>query len=191
MLLKFALKVESIPSSAAELYPLHFLMYNRLYSIKISYGQKGFYLHLDPMRIRLLPLPDGCCYYFPDEGLFCNQPAGEKGLCDAHEHSAERDFPSFDPMRSFYMDMQNLDFGDTDLLEKYRSGIMNHAWNRDEVKSALLYFGFNIDYPGAELIRKRFYELARKFHPDLPNGSSDNMKCLNSSYEILKKAFVF
>jgi hypothetical protein len=190
VLLRFALNIEKIPSAVAELYPLHFLLYNRLYAVKISYGEKGFYLHLDPMRIRLVALPDGCCYYFPNEGSFCNEPCAH-GLCGAHESTVERELPAFDPMRSFYMDMRNLDFGDTDLLEKYRGGIMNHAWNKDEVKSALAFFGFNIDYPGAALIRKRYYELARRVHPDLPDGSSDKMKRLNSNYGILKKAFVF
>ena len=69
-LLKFAYSSEGLPGSQELLFRYHFELYHSLYMIKDIAGQEGLYLHLDPMRIRLLPLSAGCSFYFDKEGAF-------------------------------------------------------------------------------------------------------------------------
>ena len=56
----------------------------------------------------------------------------------------------------------------------------------DEVQKAKDFFGFTHS-PSKEEIKKRYKELARKYHPDINNGDDVKMKELNHYRDILMK----
>lgn len=56
----------------------------------------------------------------------------------------------------------------------------------DEVAKAKEFFGFT-HTPSKEEIKKRYKELARKYHPDINNGDDVKMKELNHYRDILMK----
>lgn len=56
----------------------------------------------------------------------------------------------------------------------------------DEIQKAKDFFGFN-HTPSKEEIKKRYKELARKYHPDINNGDDVKMKELNHYRDILIK----
>ena len=56
----------------------------------------------------------------------------------------------------------------------------------DEVQKAKDFFGFT-QTPTKEEIKKRYKELARKYHPDINNGDDVKMKELNHFRDVLMK----
>jgi energy-coupling factor transporter transmembrane protein EcfT len=56
----------------------------------------------------------------------------------------------------------------------------------DEVAKAKEFFGFTHS-PTKEEIKKRYKELARKYHPDINNGDDVKMKELNHYRDVLMK----
>ena len=56
----------------------------------------------------------------------------------------------------------------------------------DEISKAKEFFGFT-STPTKEEIKKRYKELAKKYHPDINNGDDEKMKELNHYRDILMK----
>ena len=56
----------------------------------------------------------------------------------------------------------------------------------DEVAKAKEFFGFT-QTPTKEEIKKRYKELAKKYHPDINDGNDENMKQLNHYRDVLQK----
>lgn len=56
----------------------------------------------------------------------------------------------------------------------------------DEVAKAKEFFGFT-HTPSKEEIKKRYKELARKYHPDINDGDDEKMKELNHFRDVLIK----
>ncbi len=50
---------KALPREREALFELHFSLYHALYRLKAEAGRRGFYIHLDPMRIRMVRTPDG------------------------------------------------------------------------------------------------------------------------------------
>ena len=63
---------------------------------------------------------------------------------------------------------------------------MANAPRCDEVQKAKDFFGFT-QTPTKEEIKKRYKELARKYHPDINNGDDVKMKELNHFRDVLMK----
>lgn len=55
-----------------------------------------------------------------------------------------------------------------------------------EVQKAKDFFGFS-HTPTKEDVKKRYKELAKKYHPDINNGSDEKMKELNNFRDVLMK----
>ena len=173
------------------LFVKHFSLYHALYKLKFSAGSKGYYIHLDCMRIRMvrIPAPGRCRHYDPESGAFCSNDA-HADYCEVHEacYRHSRSSMTFDYLQDFYCDSENITFGDSDLLVRIMSGVKLYGFRKRDVDSALDFFG--IQKPGRKIITKRYRELAGKYHPDRCGGSDEMMKRLNSSYMILKDVFV-
>lgn len=71
-IIKFIIPSDKENPDEHTLYVKHFSLYHALYKLKFSAGAKGFYLHLDCMRIRLLQIPDNglCRHYNAESGNF-------------------------------------------------------------------------------------------------------------------------
>ena len=190
-LIKHFLHESSGNSDRHTLFIKHFSLYHSLYKLKFSAGVKGFYLHLDCMRIRLIRIPEnGCCrHYDPVRGSFCGEKT-ETDFCRGHEriyrHSA--DSATLDILQDFYTDPENISFGDTEILKKLMNGIKVYCVRKKDIEEALKFFG--IHKPGKKIITARYRELAGKYHPDRCGGSEEMMKKLNSFYMVLKEIYI-
>ena len=87
---------------------------------------------------------------------------------------------------SQFQNGQNFDF--KDFRNFNNSGFQGfaNAPRFDEVQKAKDFFGFTSS-PTKEEIKKRYKELAKKYHPDINNGDDEKMKELNHFRDILMK----
>lgn len=189
-LLKMLTGEKRLPSEREDIFRLHFLLYNALYALKYEAGGRGFYLHLDPMRIRLLKTQDAglCHYYFTEAGKHCDVPAAGHLFCAGHRGFSAEAGVSFDPMLDFYSNEENISFGQSDILEKLMNGVIIYAMRRGVIESAMKFLG--LSRPDMKSIKKRYHEMAMLYHPDKNKGDDTLMKELNHSYQILLEVFV-
>ena len=190
-LLKNLAGIRHLPSRNPDLFNLHFSLYHVLYILKNTLAGNGIYLHVDPMRIRLIPYPNvhECHHYLPERGFFCKEQC-DKSYCSVHMplYQDNQCRLSFDCLRDFYCNKENIAFGESDLLDKLMRGIIVYAFQKGEIDSALQFF--DLRYPSKKIIQKKYYHLAMKYHPDRNNGDDTLMKKLNRSYQVLREAFV-
>jgi hypothetical protein len=188
-LLKTVTGEQRIPSGRERLFELHFSFYHALYRLKQEAGARGYYLHLDPMRIRLVGVPGAgvCHYYDPDTGSHCGLDAGNGACCELHRGRGCGAAMTFDPLHDFYTNPDNISFGSSPVLEKLMKGVVIYAVRRGEVERALNLFG--LSRPTMKNIKKKYHELAKALHPDLNRGSEPLMKELNHAYQVLMEIF--
>lgn len=177
-----------MPAGRDKLFELHFSFYHALYRLREEAGPRGYYLHLDPMRIRLvrIPGPGVCHQYFPETGSFCGGDAGSGLYCPSHCDPGAA--LSFDPLRDFYTNPENISFGTSAVLERLMKGVVLYALRRGEVERALDLFG--LPRPTMKSIKKKYHAMAKSLHPDLNRGSEARMKELNHAYQVLTEIFM-
>jgi hypothetical protein len=179
-----------MPADREGLYALHFSLFHALYRLKQDAGGHGLYLHLDPMKIRLIRIPGTgrCHYYFSDTGSYCRRYAGDRSLCDLHAEDPENlKKPLFDPLYEFYINEDNISFGKNGILKKLMNGVILYSLRKGEVQRAIDCFGLQL--PNKKSIKKKYRELAQCYHPDRRGGDDAMMKELNSSYQILLEVY--
>ncbi len=189
--IKYFIPSDSNDQFHQTLFVKHFSVYHALYKLKFSAGLKGFYLHLDCMRIRLIQIPDHgiCRHYDTETGKFCGEfTAGD--YCDQHtsQYKDYHNSVSFDVLFDFYIDPENITFGESEILKKLMSGIKVYCLKKSDIEAALKFF--KIHNPRKKNITARYRELAGKYHPDRYGGSEEMMKRLNSAYAILKEVYI-
>ncbi len=87
---------------------------------------------------------------------------------------------------SSFQNGQNFNFNDfRGFNQQDFSGFANNP-RFDEVQQAKEFFGFTHS-PTKEEIKKRYKELARKYHPDINEGNDTKMKELNHFRDVLIK----
>jgi hypothetical protein len=174
------------------LYIAHFSLYHALYNLKLSNGNDGYYFHLDPMRIRMIQISSRgkCSYYHADRGIFCGDFSGDENFCLNHKPRDEKinRCVSFDILKDFYENPENINFGMAGILKKLSNGIILYSLRKGEVDQAKIFFG--VEYPDKKLVVKKYRELALKFHPDRNGGNEEKMRELNSHYQILREVFI-
>ena len=188
-ILKTLTGLERIPSGREKLFELHFSFYHALYRLKQEAGARGYYLHLDPMRIRLVRIPEtGVCHYYdPESGSLCGRDAGDGMYCGLHLGQVNNAALSFDPLFDFYTNPDNISFGTSAVLDKLMKGVVIYAMKRGEVERALELFG--LSRPTMKSIKSKYHELAKSLHPDLNRGGESQMKDLNHAYQVLMEVF--
>lgn len=80
------------------------------------------------------------------------------------------------------------DFNFEQFQEQFRSGSFNAPPQFGEVEKAKEFFGFTTT-PTKEEIKKRYKELAKKYHPDINGQDDTQMQQLNHYKEVLLKAY--
>lgn len=190
-MLKNLAGLKSLPSKNSELFLYHFSLFHALYVLKNELVHEGLYLHMDIMRIHLAHYPEQghCFHYNPETGNFCSEPCTDN-YCPAHSLLYGKDHrnPYFDYMKEFYINEENLSFGESELLEKLMKGVIVYAFHRGEIEKALKFFG--LTHPNKKIIQKKYHSLAIKYHPDRNKGNEINMKKLNHAYQVLKEVFI-
>jgi hypothetical protein len=189
-LLRIMTGTRRLPAGRERLFELHFSLFHALYSLKYEAGAGGYYLHLDPMRIRLIKTPDAglCHHYLPENGRYCGMPVHDGYYCPLHHDPAMPGTVSFDPLHDFYTNANNISFGTDSILGKLMNGVIIYALKRGEVEHALNFFG--LSRPTLKKVKKKYHELAKSYHPDRNNGDDSLMKELNHSYQVLTEVFV-
>ncbi len=191
-LLKHLMGVKMLSDCAEELYSLHFSLYHALYTLRHDPMCSSFYLHLDIMRIRMIALPSfsRCVYYYPEDGRYCEIESHGNLFCAYHYRFAELLFHAlaFDPMEDFYLNPENIRFGESELLSKLQRGVILYSLRRGQVEEALKFFGLH--NPNRKALQKRYYEFAKKFHPDFQCGDDSMMKKVNAHYQVLREIFL-
>ena len=87
----------------------------------------------------------------------------------------------------FKFDSSNFqDFQDFQNNQNFNFNGFTNPPRFDEVQKAKEFFGFSSS-PTKEEIKKRYKELARKYHPDINNGDDEKMKELNHYRDVLMK----
>ena len=81
---------------------------------------------------------------------------------------------------------QNFNFNDFKNFNQSDFKGFTNAPRFDEVQKAKDFFGFT-STPTKEEIKKRYKELAKKYHPDINNGDDEKMKELNHYRDVLIK----
>lgn len=81
---------------------------------------------------------------------------------------------------------QNFNFNDFRNFNQSDFQGFANAPRFDEVVKAKEFFGFT-STPSKEEIKKRYKELAKKYHPDINDGNDEKMKELNHYRDILMK----
>lgn len=79
-------------------------------------------------------------------------------------------------------------FNFNDFQEQFRNGNFQSQSGFGETSKAKEFFGFDHD-PSKEEIKKRYKELARKYHPDINDHGDELMQELNHYKDVLLKAF--
>ena len=82
---------------------------------------------------------------------------------------------------------QNFNFNDFKNFNQSDFKGFANAPRFDEVAKAKEFFGFT-QTPSKEEIKKRYKELAKKYHPDINNGDDEKMKELNHYRDVLMKS---
>ena len=156
----------NIAATKDRLYTQHFSLYHALYKLKFNGGNKNLYLHLNPLRIRLLKIParQQCQYYHEPVGKFCLKRSSQL-FCAEHIncHPQHATAVSFDPLFDFYLNPDNITFGNSDLLIQLMDGVKIFAFKKQEIDQALQLF--QLTKPTKQAIQNRFHVLARKMHP--------------------------
>lgn len=79
-------------------------------------------------------------------------------------------------------------FNFNDFQQQYRNNGFNQQTSFSEVQDAKDFFGFTSD-PTKEEIKKKYKELARKYHPDINDHDDTLMKELNHFKDVLMQRF--
>jgi hypothetical protein len=93
---------------------------------------------------------------------------------------------SFKFNSSQFKNGQNFNFNDFNNFNQSDFQGFANAPRVDEVAKAKDFFGFTHS-PSKEEIKKRYKELAHKYHPDINNGEDTKMKELNHYRDVLMK----
>jgi hypothetical protein len=189
-LLRILTGAQRMPAGRERLFELHFSLYHALYRLKFEAGASDYYLHLDPMGIRLIKTPDAglCHHYVPEYGRHCGIPTHDGYCCFLHHDPGIHGTLLFDPLHDFYTNADNISFGRNDILGKLMNGVIVYALRRGEIERALNFFG--LSRPTLKKVKKKYHELAKSYHPDRNNGDDSLMKELNHSYQVLTEVFV-
>lgn len=152
----------SLPlSEPLVLFRSHFLLFNALYRLRdrLWHNTSG-HLQIDPLCICLLPYSEG-----------------------------ERALAALDPLRDYYLDLNQLRDTDESDVERLLSSFWTRMQGGDEKRAALELFEMEENLPvTAARIKQRYRQLVSIHHPDR-GGSTERLKSINLAMEILQRYY--
>ncbi|VVB59882.1 Chaperone protein DnaJ [uncultured archaeon] len=72
-------------------------------------------------------------------------------------------------------------------LEEFIAEFKEDSDVEEKRKEAREFLGIGPDVTDIELINKKYKDMARELHPDMPNGDTEKFKQLNNAHKILKR----
>lgn len=190
-LLKIAFDLESISSlDSLSLYQHHFLLYYLLYTLQDEFYKENKYLHIHFMRTFLsdYPAPGQCRFYDQYSGTFCHEKTEEpaESYCSFHREKVGDLEIEHLSTKYFYYDIENFFKLDKKTAEDFMNGSWEILGSYDKIRESFKI----LDLPetsGIELIKQRFKELAKKYHPDVSGDNHTKFNRINNAYRILIK----
>lgn len=139
------------------LFRTHFILFHCLYLLDERLAEQGLQLQIHCLSIRLLERLPG-------------QPA----------------LAATDPLRSYYLDLQNLADTDAEQVAQILDGSLRRIHGQDELAQALAVLGFApSQQPSAAQIRTSFRQLVSRHHPDR-GGDTAELQKVNQAMAIVK-----
>lgn len=141
------------------LFRTHFILFHALYLLDEQLADQGLQLQIHTLSIRLLP-----------------RSPGKPGLARQ------------DPLRNYYMDLQQLAATDRQQVEDMLNGSLRRIHGQDELQQALTCLGFDASEqpPQPDQIRYSFRQLVSRHHPDR-GGSTERLQQINHAMAVIKK----
>ncbi|MFI8481284.1 DNA-J related domain-containing protein [Pseudomonas sp. NPDC078700] len=148
------------------LFRTHFLLFNALYRLRDQlFQQQSACLHISALLIELRP-------YQPSLQADAQMPSEQ------------------DPLRSYYLDMDNLSGIETQDVEKLLVSFWTRMQGGDEKRAALELFELNQSSEALNLvqIKQRYRQLVSLHHPDR-GGNTERLQSINKAMEILTRYY--
>ncbi|MGX5218769.1 DNA-J related domain-containing protein [Pseudomonas segetis] len=148
------------------LFRTHFLLFNALYRLRDQlWQQQSAELHISAILIELRPFQ-------------ASQKPGQQPL---GEH---------DPLRSYYLDMDNLRGIEERDVEKLLASFWTRMQGGDEKLAALELFELQHSAEALDLtrIKQRYRQLVSIHHPDR-GGNTERLQSINKAMEILARYY--
>ncbi len=172
-----------------ELYQNHFLLFHLLYKLQDEFQQEGQYLNVHFMRTFLTPYPEKekCRYYEEDLNSFCRASCVEnKAYCDFHFKKSETTALDMLSVKWFYFDTNNYDTLDEKSAEAFINGTWEIMEHYDAFKKSFDVLGMP-ETNDISLIKRKFRELAKQYHPDHGGKNHERFYEINNAYQLLKR----
>lgn len=150
---------ESTFGDTLALFRTHFLLFHSLYRLRDRlHGEQRAYLAIGPLHIGLMPYR-----------------AGSDGLV-------------FDPLRDYYLNLQNLFATGEDEVKRLLQSFYDGLDNREK-RDALKLFSLDERQPlDQRAIRRRYRQLASQHHPDR-GGCTERMQSINAALAVLLRHY--
>ena len=181
------------------LYQKHFLLFHLLYLLQNEYYKKEKYLFVHFMRTFLAdyPEPGLCRFYDEHSGMFCRTKCRSdinctSTYCDFHKKQTEDHALEGLSDKYFYLDKNNFYNLDESTAAEFLNGtweIMSHYKDYEKSIKIMEITGT----PDPASIKRKFRELAKKYHPDLSapgSQSHDKFNEINQAYRLLMKLII-
>ncbi len=149
--------------------------YNNIVSTLRSIGVCEDDIELDIEPVAIKKLPASVTWYLEGYRLHYSYKAGSKYVDNLYVVSKIIEFEIKEILSGEKTIQQCIyDFSETNEVEAER-------------KDARRLLGVDDDSIDFELMHKNYKELAKKAHPDMPTGSTEQFKLLNRAHKILKR----
>lgn len=148
-------------SEPLELFRAHFLLFHCLYRLQEQLARQGEWLRIHCLDIGVRPL------------AACEDTVDDRGLAAG------------DPLRSYYLDLDNLDAMDAATVEAMLSGFWQRLNGSERRQEALRVLGMEEPAEPAA-IRHRYRQLAQRHHPD-KGGDTETLQQLNEAMMVLER----
>ncbi len=169
------------------LYQNHFLLFHVLYRLQDELYRENQYLFIHFMRTMLTTYPEvGHCRFFEELlGRFCESAcAADTGYCDFHRAQIGDTAVEDLSLRYFYLDHRNF----YKLDERTATAFINGTWeiltHYEDYRQSFTILGLP-ERADMAMIKKRFRELAKQYHPDAGATSSERFHDINNAYRLL------
>lgn len=180
-------EMEISSADTLTLYQNHFLLFHVLYRLQDVFYQEGKYLFIHFMRTMLVPYPeDGYCRFYEEHlGRFCRTmcPAGQS-YCQFHANQVGDTALEELSLRYFYLDKENYYKLDEDTATAFINGTWEILTHYDNYTKSFQVLGLP-ETADLRMIKKRFRELAKKYHPDRGAQSDHKFHEINNAYQLL------
>ncbi len=140
------------------LFRVHFLLFHCLYRLQDRLAARGEWLDIHCLDIAMRPLPSA-------------------GTGDA------RAIAQADPLRTYYLELANLEAMDAETLEAMLSGFWRRLDGGERHREALDLLGLE-EPVNADQVTRRYRQLAQQHHPD-KGGDTETLQRLNEARLVL------